>query len=307
MDAVEAARRLRQVPENRVRSVAERLKAESIMNKVGGWCEADRQYYTLEKQVQAKMSYFQGLHQSLKYSPSDDYNRNQSRACHSLRSISTIDEDLPTRKKDNDISSMSLSSQTSAEIDGFTYSRSDLEDLRRTHPLLKFSPVLEVVKQLNLNSPPDNPPCELSNNKVSEPVDKKIEKKEKKTIKEREPQLKRSPSAPELPKIGDPKSSNQYSSLLMQLKRTKKEVAQHGAAVNTVKVLLDIDGSAELKKTITRIFADPQHAAAISEAEAVKRQNMYQTERLRLQQQQQEELRDQRQELEKEIGYLLTE
>eukprot|EP01065_Artemidia_motanka_P027733 TRINITY_DN32935_c0_g1_i1.p1 TRINITY_DN32935_c0_g1~~TRINITY_DN32935_c0_g1_i1.p1 ORF type:complete len:410 (+),score=139.10 TRINITY_DN32935_c0_g1_i1:65-1294(+) len=107
-------------------------------------------------------------------------------------------------------------------------------------------------------------------------------------------------SMPPLPKIekhGNEWSSPEYSSLMMQLRRTRRAVEEHGRSINTVKSLLEMQGTAELKRTITRIFADPKQATAISEAEWAKRHKQYEAERVRLHEQQQEELRDQREEL----------
>ena len=304
--------------EVRIRSVAEMLTAESIMRKAGKWDEDEGKYFTKERQLQSKMSYFQGLHQSLKFSPSEEYTRRQTEITDGKLVVPRGDRAAGERKRKVNFGTAGTDLRTaSTVVDGTTLTRRQLNELRRTHPLLRNSPVVEVTKTMQINTAPllifDDgvdvaaPPYTTNATdtrkqeapEASPSVDGDVVAESVRASDAQKAQ-------PELPKISAGGADGSYSSLMMQLKRTKQQVVDHGKALDTVKTLLELDGSTQLRKTITRIFANPKDAEAISEAEYQKRQDQYSADRARVQEQQQEELKDQRIELEREIGHLLT-
>jgi hypothetical protein len=63
-----------------------------------------------------------------------------------------------------------------------------------------------------------------------------------------------------------------------------------------------MQASAELKSTITRMFADPKNADAISAEEQQKRDAAYQSERLRTQKYQNELMKEERELMERELA-----
>eukprot|EP01062_Namystynia_karyoxenos_P009962 TRINITY_DN13526_c0_g1_i1.p1 TRINITY_DN13526_c0_g1~~TRINITY_DN13526_c0_g1_i1.p1 ORF type:complete len:430 (+),score=184.06 TRINITY_DN13526_c0_g1_i1:68-1291(+) len=356
----------------KLRSVAEKARAAKIMQMVGMWDDREGRYYTRERQQQETMKYFYDERLVLKYSPRGAYAEQQrtdpdNKRIPSPRGLAKQGQG-PGRK--SALTSASFDPSTIAEdMTVGIHTCKQLQDMRRTNPLLKQSPVLDFARGLNgerlekdffagRSDGAAQKPRRLPLGALSTPAGLQPQQGDPAAgwqSVQSQPSGEPSPAAlaqqvcpdggaegevpasatgdeaagsaaeaarelrsarggdsaarsmPPLPKIAkDEKSglysSGEYSSLMMQLRKTRKAVEEHGRSINTVKSLLEMQGTAELKKTITRIFADPKQAAAISEAEWAKRHKQYEAERQRLQEQQQEELRDQREELEELAG-----
>eukprot|EP00759_Apiculatamorpha_spiralis_P011854 PhF_6_TR19032/c0_g1_i1/m.27944 len=95
--------------------------------------------------------------------------------------------------------------------------------------------------------------------------------------------------------------SDQYSSTLMQLRKTKRLVDEHAANVSAVKSILMMQGSTDMKRTITRMFADPHKKDQISDEEYKRRDELYKMERQRNLEHQQALLKADKEALEKEM------
>ncbi|KAJ9455622.1 hypothetical protein DIPPA_14551 [Diplonema papillatum] len=329
---------------HKVRSVAELLAARDIMGRVGQWDEGGERMFTRERQQQATMGFFQQLYQLLKYSPGRDYQQKQEEGVDAAAAklMPTASEGTTGSAKKKKLGAASFDIRelsAGTVVEGAVYTRQQLQAMRKTHPLLRHSPVLGLVKALDLlddshshqrfppepakqqtSAPPPpssrvpshsfpkppatgtSPATEASGVSIDDlPASTPVSHS---TDGARDVVCKKEAASAALPKLelADPS----YSSLMMQLKKTKRAVESHAQSVNTVQALLDLDSSPQLKKTITKIFANPKDAAAISQAECNRRQQLYNVERTRLQQQQQHELKNQRAELEREIGHLLT-
>lgn len=76
-------------------------------------------------------------------------------------------------------------------------------------------------------------------------------------------------------------SPDSHSSVLSMLLRTRADAEAHADAVREDG--LRVPGPPELRRTITRIFANPRRAEAISEQEAQRRQRQYEDEKKRQQ------------------------
>ena len=103
-----------------------------------------------------------------------------------------------------------------------------------------------------------------------------------------------------LPRIRD--ETRSHSSLLRQLKMTKQQAVAHQQENSTVKCLLNMKASADLKRAITRMFADPKNAEGISNEEQQKRDAAYQDERRRTQRYQNDLLKEEREMMERELA-----
>jgi hypothetical protein len=103
-----------------------------------------------------------------------------------------------------------------------------------------------------------------------------------------------------LPRIRD--ESRSHSSLLRQLKMTKKQMEMHHNENSTSKCLLNMQASAELKRAIMRMFGDPKNAEAISNEEQQKRDASLHSDRLRTQKYQNELMKEEREMMERELA-----
>ena len=70
-----------------------------------------------------------------------------------------------------------------------------------------------------------------------------------------------------------------YSSLLMQLLRTRGEVESLSKNQSTLRTILSLDAHPDLKRTITKMFADPKNAEKISQEEHDRREKRFEDER----------------------------
>lgn len=66
-----------------------------------------------------------------------------------------------------------------------------------------------------------------------------------------------------------------YSSTAMMLKKTKQEVESYNADLSVLNTICDLPVSEDVRRTVAKIFADPRHAAAISDAEWRRREQSY--------------------------------
>eukprot|EP00760_Papus_ankaliazontas_P029308 PhM_4_TR419/c0_g1_i1/m.23582 len=103
-----------------------------------------------------------------------------------------------------------------------------------------------------------------------------------------------------LPKLSQ--GREKYSSTLMQLRRTKHDVDEVNANISAVRSILQMQGSTDMKRTITRMFADPLKAAQISDEEYTRREKLYDEERQRNLDHQASLLKADREAFEKEVA-----
>jgi hypothetical protein len=68
---------------------------------------------------------------------------------------------------------------------------------------------------------------------------------------------------------------NHYSSTAMMLKKTKQDVEAYNADLSVLNTICDLPVSDDVRRTVAKIFADPRHAAAISDAEWRRREQSY--------------------------------
>jgi len=94
-----------------------------------------------------------------------------------------------------------------------------------------------------------------------------------------------------------------FSSTLMQLRRTKGLVVKHNSEISTLKTIMEMQGSADLKRTITKMFADPKRAEDISNDEHDRRERLYEEDRKRNLQHQADLLKEERESMEKELAH----
>eukprot|EP01064_Diplonema_japonicum_P037787 TRINITY_DN8971_c0_g1_i1.p1 TRINITY_DN8971_c0_g1~~TRINITY_DN8971_c0_g1_i1.p1 ORF type:complete len:478 (+),score=104.16 TRINITY_DN8971_c0_g1_i1:40-1473(+) len=95
-----------------------------------------------------------------------------------------------------------------------------------------------------------------------------------------------------------------YSSTLAMLQRTREDVKVFGEQYSTLNGILDIPGPVEIQKTVAKMFASPQDAEDISNAEWERRDAQYQKEKAKLLEKQAEQLGRDRTMLAKELENL---
>jgi hypothetical protein len=104
-----------------------------------------------------------------------------------------------------------------------------------------------------------------------------------------------------LPDIGAG-GQHQYSSMLVELRMTRRDAQKRAKKHSALQAILNMDGSADLKRTITRMFADPKNADAISAEEAERREQRYQDDKQTQIRQQTRLLAEERSLMDKELA-----
>jgi len=97
---------------------------------------------------------------------------------------------------------------------------------------------------------------------------------------------------------------NHYSSLLMELRLTRQTAQERKKKHSALQAILDMEGSADLKRTITRMFADPKNAERISAEEAQRREARYAEDKQAQIRQQTRLLAEERAMMDKELAML---
>lgn len=101
-----------------------------------------------------------------------------------------------------------------------------------------------------------------------------------------------------------PTTANRHSSLLMQLKSTKAAYQKHQASSTIVASILSMDTSAAMKSAVTRMFANPKQADAISQEEHDRREREFMEERTRTAAYQENLVREEREAIERELAQM---
>lgn len=106
----------------------------------------------------------------------------------------------------------------------------------------------------------------------------------------------------ELPRISmdDP----HYSSTLAMLKKTRVEVEEFTRDLGAINAVADLPVSADVRRTVARMFADPRNAEAISESEWRKREHQYQIDKEQFGERVSEHLRREREVVQRELQHL---
>jgi hypothetical protein len=103
---------------------------------------------------------------------------------------------------------------------------------------------------------------------------------------------------------GGTSSATRHSSLLMQLKSTKAAYQKHQASSTIVSSILAMDTSAAMKSAVTRMFANPKQADAISQEEHDRREKEFMEERTRTATYQESLVREEREAIERELAQM---
>eukprot|EP01062_Namystynia_karyoxenos_P073220 TRINITY_DN70051_c0_g1_i1.p1 TRINITY_DN70051_c0_g1~~TRINITY_DN70051_c0_g1_i1.p1 ORF type:complete len:182 (+),score=79.76 TRINITY_DN70051_c0_g1_i1:84-548(+) len=106
----------------------------------------------------------------------------------------------------------------------------------------------------------------------------------------------------ELPRVVA--DSPEYSSTLALLKRTKEGVREFADQYSALDTILHLPGNMELKRTIAKMFADPQNAEEIRRQEYQRREERYAADKKRLAEKQAEQLRKEQATLQKDLEHL---
>lgn len=99
-------------------------------------------------------------------------------------------------------------------------------------------------------------------------------------------------------------TTTRHSSLLMQLKSTKAAYVKHQANSTIVSSILSMDTSAAMKSAVTRMFANPKQADAISQEEYDRREREFAEERNRTAAYQETLVREEREAIERELAQM---
>eukprot|EP00759_Apiculatamorpha_spiralis_P019285 PhF_6_TR25391/c0_g1_i1/m.35109 len=110
------------------------------------------------------------------------------------------------------------------------------------------------------------------------------------------------PKKRELPSIHS--ENSHYSSTLVMLKKTQQQVEEFGSEFSAFHTILTLPGSAELKRTVAKMFADQKNAEAVSNAEWKRREAEYKEQKTKLNEKQLEQTRKDKDLLQKELQAL---
>ena len=72
-----------------------------------------------------------------------------------------------------------------------------------------------------------------------------------------------------------------YLQTAQVLKQTKQQVEAHNTDLAVLNAIVDLPVPEDVRRTVAKIFADPRHAASISDAEWKRREQQYQRNRER--------------------------
>jgi len=260
---------------------------------------------------QAKMKEFRDLHQTLKHSPLQLYTEDLA-----VEKDYLLDSMRQYRKKKVDLSSSDPSPEMVAKIQRqVAKARTQREQMDQKLSFLADSPsapsasISTSALASSHKIPSSTPEGDLLHGQLMtfSPAETSLMSGSVTyTYRQTDPlePLERPPSDQLLRKSGSkPRSSqpdsSQFSSTLTALQMTKKGVQDQVQSLSEYG--LYIPGSIDLKRTITKIFANPKHAEEISKSEYDRRQRVYEEEKKRVQQQMAAQLAKERQLLQTEI------
>eukprot|EP01002_Notosolenus_urceolatus_P004251 NODE_2120_length_1201_cov_46.960938_g1758_i0.p1 GENE.NODE_2120_length_1201_cov_46.960938_g1758_i0~~NODE_2120_length_1201_cov_46.960938_g1758_i0.p1 ORF type:complete len:346 (+),score=84.93 NODE_2120_length_1201_cov_46.960938_g1758_i0:43-1080(+) len=308
-----AAGRALSITESRVamRSRHEELEAVNIMHRSNTW-EKGR-YLTRERQQQEKVHHFQKLHQQLKHSPLQLYQEDVASEKDYLMSPEYTMKMYKTKKVDLSASDPSpeMVNKIREHVLNVRRQRAELTDELGSGRGPKTITVAEAGRGSSVPKQGSVSATELrhgsivtdSPNKdpafITEPPHVGGDRPEEAFERPPSDQLMRSKKDKDKAPTRIVASPEFASSTLALLHQTKGEVADQVKSV--AEYGLYIPGPIELKRTITKIFANPKHAERISQDEYERRQKLYEEEKRRLQHQQVSQLAKEREVLQAEI------
>ena len=314
-----------EVSDIRFRSVSERRLADVILSKEGKWDNSQQSFLTREKQLQERTKVFQTLHSTLRYLPAVAYEaqgkdvdyvypncpKELLRKHQVKNSQLTMEDPTPDNieyrheiaEKNKLLREKSDSSTVSA-----IFGAKEKEEFvgAMEHQLMTAAQLLlgrqssrtsvsirggfgggeqpgGGGRAMSTTTPHHQHSTDTSNSSAMMGSHYHL-----------------SSSPTPLPRIRD--ETRSHSSLLRQLKMTKQQAVAHQQENSTVKCLLNMKASADLKRAITRMFADPKNAEGISNEEQQKRDAAYQDERRRTQRYQNDLLKEEREMMERELA-----
>ena len=306
------------------RSVHEKKLAEEILAKEGSWDPETQVFLTKQRQLQERTRVFNDMQQILRYSPNHSYVEQSENldfvypnapaqllkkhyTPHSqLHEVDPTPSNIDRKMKEqervqHERKQKSVASQLSGTTTAFASQKeadevmSQLErELRRTAESVVRSDST-VASTAGSVRPFRGAPLAGKS--------KAVNKEEVKRPSPRE----RADTSTAKPKTALPTLNTDgagYSSLLVQLRKNKLQAQQHHKELSTVRSILTMEGSADLKRTITRMFADPKNAEQISKEEHERREKNFEEERKRTLQHQTSLLKEEREVMERELAQL---
>lgn len=281
------------------RSASEKRLAEEILAREGKWDETQQCFLTKEKQLQELSRKFAALQSLLRHAPSQAYQHQGD----DLNAVYPKCPRLLLKIHNVNNSQLSLEDPTKQNIE---YRR----QLAEKNTLLREREAESTRGGVVFDTKERNEWIQRIESEflhISKGSAKNVAKLngnmsvvQNASATKKEGNVGEGSSSLNMPRINDGKN---HSSLLMQLKRTKSAVSRFQDENSTVKSILTMKTSASLKNAITRMFADPKSAAAISQDEYDRREREYMEERSRMQAYQNDLLRDERETMERELAH----
>ena len=296
------------VSEIHFRSVSERRLADQILAREGKWDASQQSFLTREKQLQERTKLFQGLHSSLRFMPDTAYEAQG-------KDVDFIYPNCPRellRKHQVKNSQLTMEDPTADNIEYRREIAEKNKQLREKNDSVVISPIFTSKEREELLSEMENSLSEAAQSQLGVKAPRKQQSSTTRamsaasfgplarTDRSSSSMLEHVNAATPLPRVRD--ESRSHSSLLRQLKMTKRQAEAHHNENSTSKRLMNMQASAELKRVIMRMFADPKNAEAISNDEQQKRDQAYHSERLRTQKYQNELMKEEREMMERELA-----
>lgn len=268
------------------RSVAEMRIANELLSKEGQWDEAKKGFRTKECQLQERSRHFNQLHQVLRYTPADAYEKQGSDT--SFRYPLCLQDMLKTKPATNsgmeDPSGPQIEQRrVIAAQNRMRQEKNQSKQLREVEGVLRRAASETLATSVNQedeaskaypNQRQVGPPLDVSAAQHNTPMDCSA--------------LGRAGASPSPAGVRSSSSLNtthgsrkgEYSSVLVQMKRTKASAERAAREFTAVRTILEMPATAQLKETITKMFAHPEAAEELSQLEHNRREREFEEERL---------------------------
>jgi len=309
------------------RSATEQSMNQEILAKVGAWDPASQSYRTREKQLQERTKAFQVLHSTLRFMPAQQYaldarstTSKYPNAPHELMKTFHV-KNAELTLEDPTTDNILLRREIAEKNRGLRQKRPNRDApglLSNPHEALATleAQLLSAAAHGGATPAPGSHYSGHSMTKTSASRDDNstlragkgptgahnvsVDGTDASAVSRA--RLSQQRAMTPLPKVSEEHAY--HSSLVRQLKMTRTQAEQFRHEHSTVRALLDLDTTADMKRVISRMFADPDRAASISQEAHELREQAYVEERQRALRYQMDLLKEERALMEKELATL---
>jgi hypothetical protein len=270
------------------RSIAEMRIANELLSREGQWDDSRKGFRTKECQLQERSRHFHQLHQVLRYTPAEAYARqgNDTGYLYPLCLREMIKRKPTGSDGIEDPSGPQIEQRkVIAAQNKMRQEKNVSKQLREVEGVLRkaASETLSMdrrdsVQLSGMVTPSRMMMSGLGGGDLSGVQDSPIAS--------RSPQSRLIGASPSPAGQNNSSSASttgrrqQYSSVLVQMKRTKQDAERAAKEFTAVRTILEMPATPQLKGTITKMFAHPDAAEELSQQEHDRREREFEEERL---------------------------